>query len=202
MARQRNSMQKLLITETLRRMDHPTAAEVYEQVRQDCPQISLGTVYRNLGSMADEGTVLRLSFTDEPDRFDPQTHEHFHVVCSCCGRIFDTDASIEPALVHRLDRAVERCTGVRVQSRSLLFEGVCAKCQEEGATAEVTVVQGAASAPRSTAQDFVAEVTVAQGAASAPRGTAGGVNGTGRSHSSIEQKSTRRQKGRNHVTHR
>jgi Fur family peroxide stress response transcriptional regulator len=130
MASKRNSVQKRIIQETLMEMDHPTATEVYERVRQDCPQISLGTVYRNLGTMADEGEVLRFSFSGEPDRFDPMTREHFHVVCSVCGRIFDTDPHIVPNLLHQLDREVERKTGVEVRERTLLFSGICAACRE------------------------------------------------------------------------
>jgi Fur family peroxide stress response transcriptional regulator len=129
MASKRNSVQKRIIEETLMAMDHPTAAEVYERVRQDRPQISLGTVYRNLGTMADEGEVLRLSFLGEPDRFDPMTQEHFHVVCSSCGRIFDTDPHIVPNLLRQLDREVENVTGVEVRGRTLLFSGVCAACR-------------------------------------------------------------------------
>jgi Fe2+ or Zn2+ uptake regulation protein len=111
-------------------MDHPTAAEVYERVRRDVPQISLGTVYRNLGTMADEGSILRLSFAGKPDRFDPNTGEHYHVVCSQCGRIFDTDYCREPELLRRLDRAVELSTGVQVQQRFLSFSGICAQCAQ------------------------------------------------------------------------
>jgi Fur family peroxide stress response transcriptional regulator len=133
MVSKRNSVQKQMIGKTLMWMDHPTAAEVYERVRQDCPQISLGTIYRNLGSMADEGEVLRLSFTGEPDRFDPKTHEHFHVVCSCCGRIFDTDHTITPEIIEQLDRAIESSTGVRVEKHMLLFGGICAQCRSEQA---------------------------------------------------------------------
>jgi Fur family peroxide stress response transcriptional regulator len=130
MTGKRKSVQKRVIVEALGGMDHPTAAEVYERVRLDCPQISLGTVYRNLGSMADEGEVLRLSFAGEPDRFDPNIHEHFHVVCGECGRIFDTDHSIASHLIQKLDHAVEECTGVRVDGRSLFFSGVCAACRK------------------------------------------------------------------------
>jgi Fur family peroxide stress response transcriptional regulator len=79
--------------------------------------------------MADDGEVLRLSFTGEPDRFDPNTYEHFHVVCSVCGRIFDTDYRIAPELIRSLDQAVEASTGVRVEERSLVFGGMCAQCR-------------------------------------------------------------------------
>jgi Fe2+ or Zn2+ uptake regulation protein len=136
MTPKRNSVQKRVIGETLMEMDHPTAAEVYERVRQDCPQISLGTVYRNLGSMAEEGEALRISFSGEPDRFDPMTQEHFHVVCNSCGRIFDTDPHSVPILLSKLDQEIERSTGVEVQEHTLLLRGICAACRGAGSDAE------------------------------------------------------------------
>ncbi|MDR1088618.1 MAG: transcriptional repressor [Coriobacteriales bacterium] len=125
----RKSVQKQMIGEVLEQMNHPTAAEVYEQVRLHCPQISLGTVYRNLGSMADAGEVLRLSFRHGPDRYDPQAQEHFHVVCTGCGRIFDADYDCAPELIQQLDHAIERCTGVAIEEHRLLFAGTCASCR-------------------------------------------------------------------------
>jgi Fe2+ or Zn2+ uptake regulation protein len=102
---------------------------VYEEVRKDCPQISLGTVYRNLSLMAEDGELLRLSFPETPDRFDPNVHEHYHAACVQCGRIFDTDHSVSEELIGEVDRAVEACTGVRVENRMMLFSGVCRACQ-------------------------------------------------------------------------
>ncbi|MDR2180185.1 MAG: transcriptional repressor [Synergistaceae bacterium] len=125
----RYSAQKEIIGEALARLDHPTAAEVYEEVRRNLPQISLGTVYRNLSLMAEEGELLRLSFPEAPDRFDPNVYEHYHASCVCCGRIFDTDGTVGSGLVGEIDRAVEACTGVRVESRVMIFSGVCAACQ-------------------------------------------------------------------------
>jgi Fur family peroxide stress response transcriptional regulator len=125
----RNSAQKEIIGEVLVRLDHPTAAEVYEEVRKDRPQISLGTVYRNLSLMAEEGELLRLSFPEAPDRFDPNAHEHYHASCVCCGRIFDTDHSLPEELIGEIDRAVEGCTGVKVKSRVMIFRGICAVCR-------------------------------------------------------------------------
>jgi len=125
----RYSAQKWMINEALAQLDHPTAAEVYEKIRKAYPQISLGTVYRNLGLMADDGEILRLSFSGAPNRFDSKAHEHYHVACICCGRIFDTDHTIPSGLIEQLDRAVEACTGVRVENRMMMFSGVCAACQ-------------------------------------------------------------------------
>jgi Fur family peroxide stress response transcriptional regulator len=128
----RYSAQKEIIGEALARLDHPTAAEVYQEVRKDRPRISLGTVYRNLSLMAEEGELLRLSFSEAPDRFDPNAHEHYHAACVCCGRIFDTDHTLPEGLVGEMDRAVEACTGVRVKSREMIFRGICAACRSVG----------------------------------------------------------------------
>lgn len=125
----RYSAQKEIIGEVLARLDHPTAAEVYEEVRKDRPQISLGTIYRNLSLMAEDGELLRLSFPETPDRFDPNAYEHYHAACVCCGRIFDTDRTLPEELVGEVDRAVEACTGVKVKSRVMVFRGICAACR-------------------------------------------------------------------------
>lgn len=125
----RYSAQKQMIGDALGRLEHPTAAEVYEEIRKAYPQISLGTVYRNLGLMADDGEILRLPFSGAPDRFDPNTHEHYHVACSRCGRIFDTDNTIPSELLMQIDRAVESCTGIKVENRIMMFSGICRACQ-------------------------------------------------------------------------
>lgn len=128
----RYSTQKRMIRDALVHLDHPTAAEVYEEIRKAYPQISLGTVYRNLSLMAGDREILRLSFSGAPDRFDPNAYEHYHVACSRCGQIFDTNHTIPPELVGQIDRAVEACTGVKVENRMMMFSGVCAACQSAG----------------------------------------------------------------------
>ncbi len=127
----RFSTQKKMIEETLGLLDHPTASEVYEKIRKDYPQISLGTIYRNLNIMADGGEIMRLSFSGAPDRFDHNPAEHYHIVCSRCGRIFDTvGGAIPQELLDRLDKAVEASTGLEVESRIMLFCGICPSCKK------------------------------------------------------------------------
>jgi Fur family peroxide stress response transcriptional regulator len=118
-----------MIGKALAYLDHPTASEVYEEVRKCFPQISLGTVYRNLSLMAEDRELLRLSFPEAPDRFDPNAHEHYHAACVRCGRIFDTDHTVSECLIGEVDRAVEACTGVKVESRVMIFSGICGACQ-------------------------------------------------------------------------
>lgn len=90
MAARRNTLQKSVILETLCSMhNHPTAGQVYEEVRQKYPTISRSTVFRVLEQMAEEGTALRVCLTGSDDRFDSNTHRHSHIRCYVCGAVAD-----------------------------------------------------------------------------------------------------------------
>lgn len=84
-SRQREEIKEFLCT----RKDHPTADSVYDNVRKIYPNISLGTVYRNLTLLADLGEIARLRVGDGVDHFDADTSPHYHFVCSKCGAVSD-----------------------------------------------------------------------------------------------------------------
>lgn len=86
-SRQREVIQDFLMT----RKDHPTADVVYMNVRQQYPNISLGTVYRNLTLLSDMGEITRLRVGDGVDHFDADTSPHHHFVCTECGSVIDLD---------------------------------------------------------------------------------------------------------------
>lgn len=101
---------------------HPTAEMIHEQLRTELPQLSLGTVYRNLRLLVEEG---RLQELDGPiARFDGVTAPHTHLRCRRCGRVLDLeDVPYDPAL----DRQAETA-GAVVESHSLVFTGLCPAC--------------------------------------------------------------------------
>lgn len=68
---------------------HPTAEEVFFEARQQMPNIALGTVYRNLNALAEEGLVRRITLAGTPDRFDKTKADHDHLVCQKCGKLKD-----------------------------------------------------------------------------------------------------------------
>ena len=86
-SRQREMIKEFLMT----RKDHPTADVVYMNVRQQNPNISLGTVYRNLTLLADIGEIQRLRVGDGVDHFDADTSPHYHFVCTECGGVIDLE---------------------------------------------------------------------------------------------------------------
>ncbi|NLY76702.1 MAG: transcriptional repressor [Tissierellia bacterium] len=127
----RYSAQKMMIEEALMRLDHPTASEIHDYIKKSYPNISLGTVYRNLGLMAESGDVLRITFGDAPDRFDINTHDHFHVMCKKCGQVFDAESDRLKELLAQIDQSLEETTGVHIENRSMYYQGICSSCREQ-----------------------------------------------------------------------
>ena len=127
----RSTAKKRLIQQLLTAMDHPTANDIYEKAKQIHPQISLGTVYRNLGQMVSDNDVTRVALPGAPDRFDWNTSDHYHVTCSQCGRIHDV-GEFTTQLLEPLDHSIKSATGVVVTERSMRFTGICAQCRQAG----------------------------------------------------------------------
>jgi len=122
----RNSRQREAIIRVLNDTKcHPAADWIYEQVKKEIPNISLGTVYRNLKVMKEEGQILELDLAGDLGRFDGNGQNHYHFRCSQCGRVFDIEEPIDKGL----DERVEMKTGYRVSSHRLEFRGLCNDCQ-------------------------------------------------------------------------
>ena len=122
------SRQRESILEFLQgREDHPTADTVYMNIRRIYPNISLGTVYRNLSLLASLGEICRISCEDGADRFDAVTKPHYHVVCRCCGRVEDLPMKWE---IDEDRRAAQIYQG-RIDGHTTCFYGICAQCLEE-----------------------------------------------------------------------
>ena len=127
MTARRYSKQRELIYEAVRGTDqHPTAETVYKWLKPGNPALSLGTIYRNLNQLADEGRLLRLPFPVE--RFDANTKPHPHFQCRVCGNVFDLNGlAYDPGL----DERAETESGHRVERHELVFSGVCINCKEK-----------------------------------------------------------------------
>jgi len=119
-SRQREAIKRVLCsTDT-----HPTARQVYEMVRQEIPNISLGTVYRNLAALSDSGDILGITVGDGSEHFDGDKRPHIHLHCRKCGNIADapltSDAPIKAAAK----------AGFVPDSEVYVVYGVCAECNK------------------------------------------------------------------------
>ncbi|HXG50591.1 MAG TPA: transcriptional repressor [candidate division Zixibacteria bacterium] len=102
---------------------HPTADLVYEKVRKKLPNVSLGTVYRNLQKLVTAGK-LRVVNVGRTQRFDALTKEHQHFICECCGRVYDV--FVEPREVLVPESLPHE--GFKVRSHQVAFYGFCKHC--------------------------------------------------------------------------
>ena len=119
-SRQRESIKLFLQT----RHDHPTADVVYQCIRKDFPNISLGTVYRNLNLLVELGEVRKLAFGDGRDHFDWDVSLHYHFVCKSCGAVIDLPM-VPFAQAEALTGA---CDVGEITGHMVYFQGICREC--------------------------------------------------------------------------
>ena len=124
---QRNTRQRKVVLEELRKLPfHPTAVELYEIARSRMPKISLGTVYRNLEFLAQNGLIQKLEIGREEARFDGNPDRHYHVRCVGCGRVDDVcDLAADP-----VSGKVRSVHGYEILSFRLEFTGICPECSK------------------------------------------------------------------------
>ena len=121
------SRQRELIKDFLMgRCDHPTADRVYMNVRQQIPNISLGTVYRNLTLLADRGEIQRLRLGDGTDHFDADTSLHYHFICDECGCVQDLQMDNIDDI---LNTARAHFDG-QITGHMTYFYGTCNRCSQ------------------------------------------------------------------------
>ena len=122
-SRQREAIKTFLMT----RYDHPTAETVYLGIRDEFPNISLGTVYRNLALLAELGEIKKLSTGIGPDRFDGRSEPHYHFICNECGSVLDL--SVE-GLDHINILAGQNFDG-EIEGHQTYFFGKCPDCKNK-----------------------------------------------------------------------
>ena len=124
-SRQRESIKSFLLS----RYDHPTADTIYMNVRKEFPNISLGTVYRNLALLADLGEIIKIT-TDGADRFDAHVDPHSHFICRNCHEVLDIRMEDEDFINKE---AQKKFTG-QIEGPTIQYFGLCRNClsKEDG----------------------------------------------------------------------
>ena len=124
------SKQRTVIKEFLQtRKDHPTADAVYNAVRKDYPNISLGTVYRNLMLLSEIGEIQKLRVGDGLEHFDADISEHNHFICNDCGSVID----LEMDSIRGIDETAARHFNGKIEGHKVYFYGICEKCLKKQA---------------------------------------------------------------------
>jgi Fur family transcriptional regulator, peroxide stress response regulator len=107
---------------------HPSADKVYEYVRKKLPNVSLGTIYRNLETMHRNGMIVKIDTPDGQKRFDYDTTVHPHFRCEKCGKIEDIPMELHAP---ELDPGNAWVKNRQVKSSTLHYQGLCEECASE-----------------------------------------------------------------------
>ncbi len=126
MKRQNFSRKREAILQAICSTDtHPTAEWVYQKLKPEYPDLSLGTVYRNISKFKEEGLVMSVGVVNGQERLDGNVVPHTHFVCTNCGAVLDLKTDCLP---QNIDVEVAKEFGVEVEVHELVFRGKCPKC--------------------------------------------------------------------------
>ena len=113
--------------------EHPSAEMVFTHLKPEYPDLSLGTVYRNLSMFKDKGEIMSVGTVNGVERFDGNTMPHVHFVCTGCSAVTDLP---QIAVPEELDQQVMTQTGGVIDTSQLTFVGKCSRCAaKKGETA-------------------------------------------------------------------
>jgi Fur family peroxide stress response transcriptional regulator len=112
---------------------HPSAEQIYEQIRADYPTTSQATIYKTLSLLKNMGEVFEVTFASEGSRYDGnKPYPHPHVICTKCGQIIDPEFEAMAGI----SQEIARQTGYQITHQQVNFFGLCPKCQKEGQSPE------------------------------------------------------------------
>ena len=105
--------------------DHPSAEKVFTQLKAQIPDLSMGTVYRNLNLFKQQGLAITVATVNGVERFDGNTEPHVHFICQQCNAVIDLmDMTVPDAL----KSVAENSCGGQVAECQLSFTGICQDC--------------------------------------------------------------------------
>ncbi|MGM0652499.1 MAG: Fur family transcriptional regulator [Bacillota bacterium] len=119
-SRQREYLYKLLQSTD----KHPTASWLYDQLKPDFANLSMGTVYRNINILIDQNLIQKIEAGSSFDRYDANTEQHYHFFCQKCEAVSDIPLEI----FENLNKEVSETTGYQVENHRLDFYGICLEC--------------------------------------------------------------------------
>jgi len=123
----RNTIQRQMVYAAVTKHgNHPTAEDVYDIVTNEYPDISKGTVYRNLNALYNSGLVGCVTMPNGANRYDHILSKHYHMLCTECGEFHNLQ---EVKYDHVLDKEVTEKTGFKLRSHAIVFSGICPACQ-------------------------------------------------------------------------
>ena len=126
----KTKQREIILNELCKVTTHPTADELYLMVRDKLPRVSLGTIYRNLEIMAEEGIIRKIETRGKLKRFDGNTDKHLHIRCEKCDKIEDIFLDNYSELETFLQKAMNKKKNFKFLDFELEIVGLCSDCQD------------------------------------------------------------------------
>ncbi len=122
-----SKQRELILNYILNSHEHLTADTIYADLKKDNPELSLGTVYRNLTKLTEVGAIKKVSLPNQVDKFDKNLEPHAHLICDECGSVTDIDI---PEVKSFIDK-VSKDEDILINRYNISFNGICKKCKNK-----------------------------------------------------------------------
>ena len=119
-----SKQKKEILKVVLDSYNHPDAKEIYRLVKKNIPNISLGTVYRNLNILVNEGLIRKIFIYNGNDRYDKMLTNHNHVICQKCGKLHDISFLLDESNINMFKKE----TGFKITICNFNINGICEEC--------------------------------------------------------------------------
>ena len=123
-----SKQKKEILKVVLDSYNHPDAKEIYRLVKKNIPNISLGTVYRNLNILVNEGLIRKIFIYNGNDRYDKMLTNHNHVICQKCGKLHDISFLLNESNINMFEKE----TGFKITDCNFNINGICSDCMKKG----------------------------------------------------------------------
>ncbi|MFA6183896.1 MAG: transcriptional repressor [Parcubacteria group bacterium] len=123
MAERLTNQKQFILTYLQSTTTHPTAEEIYSNVKKKLPRISLGTIYRNLENFSKSGKILKINGTTK--RFDGSLSDHQHFICCSCGKVYDVFYKIPK--IPNFKNSLQKIG--KIENYQISFYGKCIQCK-------------------------------------------------------------------------
>lgn len=122
-----SKQREIILNEVMNSHLHPTADSIYTSLKKDNPGLSLGTVYRNLSQLTENGYISKLSIPNQSDRYDKNIKPHAHLICEKCNNIYD----IESETISKFINDLSNEQNLSILNYDIVLQGICKNCKED-----------------------------------------------------------------------
>ena len=122
-----SKQRQIILNEVMNSHIHPTADSIYTSLKKDNPGLSLGTVYRNLSKLTENGFISKLSIPNQSDRYDKNIKPHAHLICEKCNNIYD----VESETINKFINDLSNEENLSITNYDIVLQGICNSCKED-----------------------------------------------------------------------